>query len=585
MSIRLRGQFGERLDRCVANRIMVQDVEMLVAPFRTRAEKAWWQTEFWGKWMLSAVGAARYRENGALRKKMDDAVTGLLATQSGDGYIGNYAPAHRLQQWDIWGRKYTLLGLLAYAGLTGREEALAAAVRVADHLRGELDATGKDIVRTGNYRGMPSCSVLQPLCRLHRATGEQRFLDFALDIVRRWEAPDALQLIRLALEDVPVAERHAGSAKWWGWENGRKAYEMMSCYEGLLELHELTGEADFLAASAKAARNILATEINIAGGGSAYECWYDGRRLQSWPTRHGMETCVTTTWMALCERLLRLTDDTVFADAIEVSAYNALLGAMLPDGSLFAKYSDLNGVRRLGEDQCAMPINCCIANGPRGLLLFAAASIAAHGSGLTVNFFGDTEADLTLAGGLRMSLKISGGYPRQGAVTLTLRPARTAIFPLRLRIPAWSAATEIRVNAEKSAAVQPGRYHVIERAWAPGDTVQMSLDLRAKVVWDDERRHFAVVRGPLALAQDNRDGGHLLNVPLRPASAECECAPAGEAYSVDFVVGTDEECGRGKPQSLILRDYASAGDAWDSKNTYRTWICRAHSALGTDSVG
>jgi DUF1680 family protein len=50
-----------------------------------------------------------------------------------------------------------------------------------------------------------------------------------------------------------------------------------------------------------------------------------------------METCVTTTWMKLCDNLLRLTGDPGFADEMERSAYNALLSAAVPDGSSFAK--------------------------------------------------------------------------------------------------------------------------------------------------------------------------------------------------------------------------------------------------------
>ena len=72
-----------------------------------------------------------------------------------------------------------------------------------------------------------------------------------------------------------------GSAQaWWSWENGQKAYEMMSCYDGLLGLYALTRNADYLKAAEKSVRNIIDEEINIAGSGSAGECFYHGRRMQ-----------------------------------------------------------------------------------------------------------------------------------------------------------------------------------------------------------------------------------------------------------------------------------------------------------------
>ena len=40
------------------------------------------------------------------------------------------------------------------------------------------------------------------------------------------------------------------------------------------------------------------------------------------------ETCVTVTWIKLCYQLLRITGDSVYADEIEKSVYNALYGAV-----------------------------------------------------------------------------------------------------------------------------------------------------------------------------------------------------------------------------------------------------------------
>ncbi|MDD4193409.1 MAG: glycoside hydrolase family 127 protein [Mangrovibacterium sp.] len=51
------------------------------------------------------------------------------------------------------------------------------------------------------------------------------------------------------------------------------------------------------------------------------------------PVAHYQETCVTATWIKLSQQLLRLTGDARYADAIEQSYYNALLGAMKPAGS------------------------------------------------------------------------------------------------------------------------------------------------------------------------------------------------------------------------------------------------------------
>jgi len=88
-AIHLKGWLGDKINLCVQNGISSRSVENLVAPFRTRTETGCWQTEFRGKWMLSAVDGYRQTLSPLLKARRDSAVTGLLATQSADGYIGN----------------------------------------------------------------------------------------------------------------------------------------------------------------------------------------------------------------------------------------------------------------------------------------------------------------------------------------------------------------------------------------------------------------------------------------------------------------------------------------------------------------
>ncbi len=167
-----------------------------------------------------------------------------------------------------------LLGLLAYYDLTGDKATLASAKKVADHLLTQVGPGKADIVKTGNYRGMPSSSILEPMVYLYVRTGDGRYLDFAKYIVAQWETPDGPKLISAALAGIPVSERFPHPSTWWSYENGQKAYEMMSCYDGLLELYRITGERNYLKAVEKSVKDIIDNEINIAGSGSAFECWY-----------------------------------------------------------------------------------------------------------------------------------------------------------------------------------------------------------------------------------------------------------------------------------------------------------------------
>lgn len=578
-SVRLGGFLGQKLDASYEHRILAQDVERFVAPFRTRTETRCWQSEFWGKWFTSAVLAYRYRPEPKLRAVLDRAVAELLATQTPDGYIGNYSDEKRLDMWDIWGRKYCLLGLLAYFDLTANPKSLAGARKSADHLLRELTEKNRLIVQQGNHRGMAATSVLEPICLLYTRTGERKYLDFAEEIVRQWESADGPQLIAKASTN--VAERWPKPARWWTWEQGMKAYEMMSCYEGLLELHRLTGKKEYREAVEQTWENIRATELNVVGSGSSVECWFGGKRLQTGPVKHYQETCVTATWIKLSQQLLRLTGEAKYADAIEQASYNALLGSMKPDGSDWAKYSNLAGQRQEGEEQCGMGLNCCVASGPRGLFTLPLTAVMTDAEGVVVNFFNAGAWTFRTPGGQTAQLIQETKYPVGDVLTLRIRVPRPETFDLQVRNPAWSRAGTLRLDDAPEKALTPGAYARIRADWGTDRVVRIRLDLRGRVLRLGENPEFvALQRGPLVLARDARLGGPNVDEALTPALDRDGYLPLEVVPSTDFwlvveapfVVGSYLEGHRGKPVSVPLGDYASAGSTYDERSRFRVWL-------------
>lgn len=134
-----------------------------------------------GKWTLGAIGAYRYTGDSGLYAKIGKSVGDIIATQTPDGYIGNYAPEYQTKKWDIWGQKYTMLGLLGWYELTGDRRALDAAAGVADHLLSLVGPGKINVVRTGDYRGMPSSTVLEPIMILYKfaeSLGQSQHIDY-----------------------------------------------------------------------------------------------------------------------------------------------------------------------------------------------------------------------------------------------------------------------------------------------------------------------------------------------------------------------------------------------------------------------
>jgi hypothetical protein len=577
--IKLSGYVGERIDDCIEHRVKAQDVDHLVEPFRHRKEKSRWQSEFWGKWIQGAIASYRYNKDPELYQIIKNAAEALMKTQTPDGYIGNYAPDAQLKQWDVWGRKYTILGLVAWYDLSGDKNALASACRVADHLMTQVGPGKVNIVSTGNYVGMPSSSILEPVMYLYNRTKEDHYLDYAKYIVEQWETPEGPQLISKAIAGVPVANRFPHPKTWFSRENGQKAYEMMSCYEGLLELHKVTGNPLYLSVVEKTVGHIIQEEINVAGSGSAFECWYSGRVRQTIPTYHTMETCVTFTWMQLCNRLLEMTGNSLYADYMESAIYNALMASLKADASQIAKYSPLEGCRHEGEEQCGMHINCCNANGPRAFAMIPQFAYQVKDDCIRVNFYGQSEADITLPGKKTVRLKQVTDYPVTDEITLEVGPAKESLFTIALRIPAWSSLATVQVNGESVEGILQGAYLPVTRKWKAGDRITVRLDLRARLVEMNQAQ--AIVRGPLVLARDSRFNDGFIDETAVVVSKDgyVELTPveapefAWMTFTAPLILGTDLE-GSSAARPVHFCDFASAGNTWDKSQRYRVWLPR-----------
>ena len=612
-ALKLTGPFGDRLDRMIRNHVEVTDARLLADVFHGRTKAGWWQSEFWGKYMHAAVPLWTYSQNAALGANIDAGVEAILASQEPGGYIGNYPENVRFGGgWDVWGIKYTLMGLLHYYdGTRSRSKvevergdaALVAAKKLCDALIAALGPEGtkkRPLYKTGCYVGMASSSVLEPVVWLYRRTGEKRYLDFADFIVKGMtEAEDGPRLVDLVEKGISVADRNGYGnkplvkGKYWTSESRSKAYEMMSCYQGLLDYVEeveksgVGGERTrrLWKATLLTAEDILKEEINIVGGASCGERWYHGARKQSLQYVNVQETCVVTTWMRFCEKLLDRTDDPKWADEIEKTFYNAYLGAQRPDGSDFVQYTSLCGRRHAGENQSRLYVNCCTANGPRGYLAFFGSMLGADGRAVLVNQYVSGEASVVLPEtGQRISLETYADYPKNGNVSIRYREREPKRFALKLRIPGWSKVTSVSLNRKDVSDVRPGTYLTIDREWTCGDQVDLAFDYSVQAF--ELNGHAAFKMGPLVLARDRRfDDGDLDEVIARhpwipDPMKDLRFFPTRTRREDMFFTALGllttgahtKNAGEKYPSAINFCDYGSAGNSWTDASAYRVWL-------------
>ena len=587
---------------------------------RTDASDNAWRGEYWGKTMRGAAFVYSYNRDPGLYRTLCETVSDVLDSADETGAISSYTPDRFYEGWDLWCRKYVLLGLQYFleicedADLKDRcISAMETQVRLLMETFGP--EPGKRVLTeaTPIWRGLAASSILEPVVRLYDLTDCKDYLDFASYIVSLGGTSVA-DIYKIALQgDTPPYQFPM-----------TKAYEMISCFEGLLEYYRATGDEDCKTAVLNFARLAAENEITVIGSaGCTHELFDHAKRRQTDTscTDVMQETCVTVTWMKFCLQLLCLTGEPAWADRFEQSFYNAYLGAFNTerrrDASVFRRWPDafpeplpfisyaplrpdIRG-RSVGG-LCLMAdkhyYGCCAAIGGAGVGLLHKAAVTYMQNGVAVDLYLPGSVRLPLPGGGNVSLETETDYPVGDTVKLRVSPDAPSRFVLSLRIPGWSRKTALFVNGERFET-EAGTYAEIDRVWTAGDTVELTFDMRVEVLrpekWDrdlivadyrwrhnymvprvisapaDVTRFIALRRGPLVLARDARFGGDprrcvdVLTDEDGYAVAEPGKAPPFESLVSLSVSQTDGS-------AFAAVDYASAGKTMDTASLCGCWL-------------
>lgn len=519
---RYEGWIADRMQVNVEKRLLALDLGMLLEPFVNRPGKQWWAGEHVGKYLHAATHAWWFTGDDRLRSRLDATVSKLIDTQLLNGYLGTYKERDQFAWgdglgwdgpvWDVWTHKYVLIGLLTYYQATGDGPALDACKRAAD-LMYELFVVKKRSFRLASaHMGMAATSVLEPVALLYRLTGEPRYLEFCHVIIDAWEDEsnpetwmyeDGCQLLVSLLEHGNVYRTA-----------NRKAYEMLSNLVGLLELYRVDPDERYLTACTNAWNDIATKRLYLTGTASYFEQFTQDDRLP--PGRAVGEGCVTVTWLQLTRQLLELTGEVQYADELERTTYNALLGAQSPQTGEVTYFVPLLGHKDYsGHDVKLTPaISCCSSSIPRGIAMIPTfASGVLNGKptllqyipGTHVLYYKNAENEE------KVTLHVSGDYPKTGDFEIEVELQQTARFAIVLRAPAWATGFEATVE-EVTYTPADSRLLEIERNWSPGDKVHVKIPLEIRLVphADKTLNSVAFVRGPQVLATDTdieADGG------------------------------------------------------------------------------
>ena len=579
-----------------------------------------WRGEYWGKMMRGACLTYSYTKNPDLYKTLTDTVEDLLTCQESDGRMSSYARFHQYQNWDMWCRKYALLGMQYFLEICTDDDLVK---RIVASMRAQVDCMMKDvgdgdgkmeITATSDFwRGLNASSILEPIVRLYNITGEKKYLDFATHIVN-CGGTEVENLFQLAYEDDLYPYQYPMT----------KAYEMISCFEGLLEYYRATGEEKYKTSVVNFANKILETEITIIGSCGCTHELFDNAFVRQANTTNGpsQETCVTVTLMKFMYQLTLLTGDTKYVDVFETALYNAYFGAIntehiieyaalyqlpgcIPEALPFGSYSPLTADVR-GKDVGGLKLmadrhfyGCCASIGSAGNGLIPKMALMTAKDGFLMNLYIDGTVQSKTPENTPITFITDTQYPVYGDVKVTLKLDKSENFKISFRIPEWSKDTKISVNGE-TVAVTDGKI-TIEREWNDGDEIALSLDMRTRAVYptpygsrvlmtkavmktdfymvnvfDKEdpiaRNHIALLRGPVVLAQENRLGYNVddaVTIDVKDGYVDTEVVTEKTA-PFDTVLEVKVPLADGSKMTLV--NYSSAGKTWSEESKMSAWI-------------
>ena len=557
-----------------------------VEVFRKQQEERGWTGEFWGKMMRGSVLTYQYTGNKELYNVLTETVLDMLTTQQPTGEFSTYLEEFKFGGWDMWCRKYVLLGFQYYLEICKDAVLADKIVKVickhADYIMGRIGPEDGKISITkacAAWDGLPAASILEPFMRLYNLTDDKKYFDFASYIV------------------------DSGAVEWGSlWDEAyndqkcpyeyktRKAYEMMSCFEGVLEYYRVTGIEKYKEAAINFAKKVIESDITIIGSaGCEHELFDNSARTQLDTEYDGtmQETCVTVTWMKFCYQLLQLTGNPLYADQIEISAYNAMLGAVNEygitdaiEGMPFDSYSPLLFSTRARLSGGFRPLEhfnygCCGCIGSAGTALMALSATLKSSDGIFVNMYYPGEISVEAPSGNAVKLRIETEYPNSDNVKIVFVSDTEEKLKIAVRIPSYSKNNTVSINGSNFKSVDCG-YFIVDREWKNGDTVDISIDtnirtFRTEGVNEKSQYHVALYKGPVVLARDARLGEKIDSVVDVDEDENCyvkyECINESE-----FPVNMKYRIRNKDGSYFTVIDYASAGKTYDRNSAMTAWL-------------
>ncbi len=528
-----------------------------------------WYGEFPGKFLTAVAECYSMTQDERLLPVGAEIVNNLVSVQTEDGYLGPYRKDQRMigflldhpgisHVWDVWGHYHSIYGLCLWFEATGDAVALQTAERAANCVIRFFSEENHNYI--DSHVPDQDFGIAHGFLKLYEITKRAIYLEEANRIIDvEWKNEEVGDWKGAALSGVPF------------YKMVKPRWESLHSILALGERWRITGNEEDYAAFTRIWESIRETDRHNDGGFSSGEgaCGnpYDLRAV---------ETCCTILWMVFSTEYLRLTKDCRAADELELSFWNAYAGSILNAGSAFTYNTPMDGCRiaAIRELSWQAPsgtpdLSCCQMNGTRGFGQWGKWGLISANEGIYCNYYGACTMQTSLPDGSQLRINQVTRYPMEGTIDLEFKLEHTSSFSVFLRIPAWSAISEIWIDGVCTRITDPGKYAEIKRDWNNGDCIKLRLDMSPHF-WRGEREcngKVSVYCGPILLAADSVFSGLPWVADESFISDSLSSVHLYEDDSVPAWFCADAKLSDGT--SIRLVDFASAGNRGQE---YVSWL-------------
>jgi DUF1680 family protein len=439
----------------------------------------------------------------AMKATLDDWIPKILAAQEPDGYFQTAFTLGSMEHWSPDHRDghegyiagYFIEAAISHYEMTGRtdDRFYKAARRLADCWVANVGPSPKKPWYDGHEEMELALVRLARLVEEVEGKGKAdsyvALAKFLLDCRRDGGEYDQSHL--------PVTQQYEALGH---------AVRAVYCYSAMADVAMETRDKDYQSAVLSLWDNIVHRKYYVTGGVGSGETSEGFGPDYSLRNNAYCESCSSCGEIFFQHRLNLTTADGRYADLLEETLYNALLGSVDLEGKNFYYQNPLEGGGpRYSWHGCP----CCVGNIPRVLLALPTWAYAKGQDGLYVNLFVGGTVMIHGIAGTDVQVVQRTDYPWHGTVSIAINPASPQTFSVKVRVPNRGVSclyssvpdangvTSISVNGKAVTPTIDKGYAVIHRQWKSGDRIDLVLPMKVQRVKASDR--IVADRGRVAI--------------------------------------------------------------------------------------